>query len=98
MPKKGQTSANATKRSKQQRKYNSKPAQKKNRVARNTARRRATKAGKVSKGDGRDVNHKKPLRSGGTNAKGNLNVQSKSTNRKNNGGTGGRKKKSSKKK
>ena len=93
MPKLGQKKATATKRSKQQRAYNSKPAQKKNRVKRNTARARATKAGKVSKGDGKDIDHKKPLRSGGTNAKKNLRVKSASANRASNGGRGGRPKK-----
>ena len=93
MPKKGQLKASATKRSKQQRKYNSKPAQKKNRVARNTARRRAVKAGKVSKGDGKDVDHKRKLKDGGSNSKSNLRVRSRSKNRADNGKTGGRKKK-----
>lgn len=38
--------------------YHSKPAQKKNRAARNAARRKMAKAGKVRKGDGKDVDHK----------------------------------------
>jgi len=91
MPKKGQTSPNASKRSKQQRKYNSSAKAKKDRVKRNTARRRAIKKGIVKKGDGKDIDHKKPLRSGGGNTKGNTRVRSKSANRSDNGGTGGRK-------
>ncbi len=90
MPKKGQYKSNATARSKQQRKYNSSPKQKKNRAARNQARAEAKRDGRVKKGDGKDVNHKKPLRNGGSNEKSNTNVQSKSKNRSNNGGTGGR--------
>lgn len=59
--------------------YHSKPEQKKNRASRNTARRRAEKAGRVSKGDGKDVDHKdgNPR----NNSQKNLRVMSKSTNR-----------------
>jgi hypothetical protein len=39
------------------------------------------KDGKVSKGDGKDVAHKKPLAKGGSNKKSNLTVSSKSKNR-----------------
>jgi 5-methylcytosine-specific restriction endonuclease McrA len=39
------------------------------------------KAGKVAKGDGMDVDHKKPLRSGGSNALANLRVTSVKQNR-----------------
>ena len=92
MPKKGQTKKNATKRSKQQRKFNSSPKQKKNRAMRNKARRDAIKKGTVKKGDGKDVDHKKKVKDGGTNAKGNTRVRSKSANRADNGKTGGRKK------
>lgn len=70
--------------------YHSKPSQKKKRAQRNTARRRATAAGKVKKGDGKDIDHKKPLRSGGGNGKGNTRVRSRSANRADNGGKGGR--------
>jgi hypothetical protein len=38
------------------------------------------KAGKVHKGDGKDVDHKTPLSKGGTNAKSNLRVVDRSTN------------------
>ena len=39
-------------------KYHKKPVQKKRRAQRNSARRKMTKAGKVRKGDGKDVHHK----------------------------------------
>lgn len=61
--------------------YQATPAQKKKRVQRNGARAKMMKAGQVSKGDGKDVHHKKPLRRGGSNAKSNLAVMSKSKNR-----------------
>lgn len=61
--------------------YHSKPEQKKKRAMRNAARAEMMKAGKVSKGDGKEVNHKKPLRAGGTNARGNLNVMARGPNR-----------------
>lgn len=61
--------------------YHSKPKQKKNRAKRNAARATMAKAGKVSKGDGKDVAHKKALSKGGSNKKSNLTVQSKSKNR-----------------
>lgn len=95
MPAKGQYKANATKRSKQQRKYNSKPAQKKRRALRNTARRRAEKEGKVRKGDGKDIDHKKKGKANGklNNSRSNTRVRSRSANRADNRGTGGRKKK-----
>jgi hypothetical protein len=71
--------------------YHSKPEQKKKRAMRNTARRKLEKKGVVSKGDGKDVDHRKPLRSGGSNGGSNLRVRSKSANRADNGGRGGRK-------
>lgn len=92
MAKRGQYKANAKPASVKKRKFNSKPEQKKNRAMRNTARRRAEREGKVRKGDGKDIDHKKPLRSGGSNSRGNLRVAGKSANRARNGGTGGRKK------
>lgn len=63
------------------RKYNSRPEQKKKRAKRNAARRALTKEGRVSKGDGKDVGHKKPLSKGGSNGRKNLKVQSKRSNR-----------------
>jgi hypothetical protein len=54
----------------------------KNRAKRNTARRRAEREGKVSKGDGKHVDHKTPLSSGGSNATSNTRVVSAKTNLK----------------
>ena len=61
--------------------YNAKPDQVEKRVKRNQARAELMKDGKVSKGDGKDVDHKKPLKNGGTNAKSNLAVKEKTENR-----------------
>lgn len=61
--------------------YHAKPEQKKKRAARNKARATMEKAGKVKKGDGKDVDHKKPLAKGGSNKKSNLRVTPKSKNR-----------------
>ena len=61
--------------------YHGKPAQIKERAQRNAARATMAKSGKVSKGDGKDVDHKNPIRAGGSNAKGNLAVTSPSKNR-----------------
>lgn len=62
--------------------YHGKPEQKKQRAERNNARARMVKAGKVHKGDGKDVDHKKPLFNGGSNANSNLRVKSVHDNRK----------------
>lgn len=61
--------------------YHAKPEQKKRRAQRNAARAKAAKSGKVSKGDGKEVDHV------GSNRKGALDnsrvrVVSKRTNRK----------------
>lgn len=90
MAKKGETKANATADSKRQRAYNSQPEQKKRRAQRNAARRKMEKAGKVKKGDGKDVDHKNMNTA--NNSTSNLRVQDKSKNRARNRGTGGRKK------
>ena len=58
MPKRGQFKKGATKDSIRQRKFNSRPAQKKRRAARNKDRRKATRSGRVHKGDGKDIDHK----------------------------------------
>lgn len=62
-----------------QKKYNAKPAQVKRRASRNAARAQMVKAGRVSKGDGKDVAHRNnnPLQNSGSN----LGVQSKASNR-----------------
>lgn len=54
---------------------------KKARAARNQARAVMEREGKVSKGDGKDVDHKKPLSKGGTNKRSNLQVKPASANR-----------------
>lgn len=61
--------------------YHAKADQKKNRAQRNAARATMMKAGKVAKGDGKDVDHLKPIRSSGTNAPKNLRVTSIKANR-----------------
>ncbi len=61
-------------------KYQGTAEQKKNRAARNAARAKMMKAGKVKKGDGKDVAHVKAFDKGGTNKTG-LRVESASTNR-----------------
>jgi hypothetical protein len=58
--------------------YHAKPAQKKNRAARNKARRDAG----LSVGDPREVDHKRPLSKGGSNGASNTRVVSRTTNRK----------------
>lgn len=62
--------------------FHSKPQQKKNRAKRNAARATAEKAGRVHKGDGKEIDHKKPLSKGGSNTKRNTRVVSRTTNRK----------------
>lgn len=57
MPKKGEFKKGAKADSVRQRKYNSQPEQKKRRAERNAARAKMEKAGKVRKGDGKDVDH-----------------------------------------
>ena len=56
------------------------------------ARRVLEKEGVVTKGDGKDVAHKKPLSKGGSNARSNLTVQSKAKNRGHGLSPGGTKK------
>jgi hypothetical protein len=62
-------------------KYTSKPEVKKKRAEQNAARREMEKAGKVHKGDGKDVDHRTPLSKGGTNDNSNLRVVPRSSNR-----------------
>jgi len=59
--------------------YHGKPEQRKKRSKRVLARRIMEKAGLVSKGDGKDVDHKNG--NAKDNSRSNLRVQSKSTNR-----------------
>ena len=93
MAKKGQYKANATADSVRQRKYNSSEEQKTRRAQRNAARRDMEAKGKVSKGDGKDVDHKSHKARGKlNNSSSNLRVMDRSANRAKNLGTGGRKK------
>ena len=62
-------------------KYHGTEKAKKQRAMRNKARREAEKEGKVRKGDGKEVDHKKALSNGGSNAKSNRRVVSRKTNR-----------------
>lgn len=50
-------------------KYQGTEEQKKNRAARNKARRQAIRDGKATKGDGTDVHHVKAISKGGANGK-----------------------------
>ena len=91
MARKGETKKNAKPASVAKRKYNSSPEQKKRRAQRNAARRQMEKEGKVHKGDGKDVDHKKHKARGKLdNSKGNLRVMDRSKNRAKNLKTGGR--------
>jgi 5-methylcytosine-specific restriction endonuclease McrA len=65
--------------------YHKKPSQRRNNDKRKQARRNMTYAGKVKPGDGKDVDHKNPLRSGGGNDDSNLRVRSVKSNRSDNG-------------
>ena len=62
-------------------KYEQRPGIIKKRSERNKARALLMKEGKVHKGDGKDVDHKKPLSKGGATTKSNLRVKSASANR-----------------
>lgn len=61
--------------------YQGKPAQIKNRALRNKARAEMSDKGKVHKGDGMDVDHKKPLIKGGGTDLSNLRVVTDNANR-----------------
>lgn len=66
---------------KEREKYHSRPEQMENNRKRKAARRKLEKEGKVKPFDGKDVDHKSPLKRGGGNGRSNLRVQSASTNR-----------------
>lgn len=61
--------------------YQGSPEQIHKRSLRNQARRALEKTGAVHKGDGKDVDHKKPLAKGGGNSASNLRAVSRSSNR-----------------
>lgn len=62
--------------------YHAKPEQVKNRAKRNRARAEAAKAGRVAKGDGKEVDHRRPLSKGGSNGTKNTRVTTRTANRK----------------
>ena len=62
-------------------KYHASAKAKKDRAARNKARREAEKKGKVKKGDGKELDHKVPLSKGGSRSTKNTRVVSRKTNR-----------------
>ncbi len=64
---------------------------KKDRAARNKARRTAIKKGSAAKGDGKDIGHKKALKNGGSRSVKNTKVQSVKSNRSHGGKIGSRK-------
>ena len=61
--------------------YDGTEAVKKKRAQRNKARRMLEREGVVHKGDGMDVDHKKPLSKGGTTTRSNLRAEPASKNR-----------------
>jgi 5-methylcytosine-specific restriction endonuclease McrA len=63
---------------KEYRDFHGKPEQINKRSMRNKARRKLG----LKKGDGKEVDHKKPLSKGGTNSRKNLRITSKKANRK----------------
>ena len=64
--------------------YDGTEAVKKKRAQRNKARRMLEAKGVVHKGDGKDVDHVKPIRSGGTTTINNLRMRSRGSNRSDN--------------
>lgn len=97
MANKGETKANAKPASVQKRAYNSTDKSKKERAARNKVRRQALKDGTVKKGGSTDIDHKKPLRNGGSTEKSNTRVRSAKANRADNGSYAGMKRKGARK-
>lgn len=61
--------------------YHAKPEQRKNRSLRTVARNAAIADGKAARGDGKDLDHKRALSKGGSNAKSNQRMVSASSNR-----------------
>ena len=66
---------------KENEKYNSRPEQRAARSERTVARNQANASGLTSKGDGKDLDHVKPLSKGGSSSKSNLRAVSASSNR-----------------
>lgn len=92
MARKGEFKKTANARSVRQRKYQSSKEQKTNRAARNQARQEAMRDGKVSKGDGKEVDHKRPFAHGGSKSKSNTRILSASANKRAGGRIGGQRK------
>ena len=61
--------------------YQGTEQQKHNRALRNHARREMEDKGRVHKGDGKDVDHRHPLITGGSNSESNWRVRSEAANR-----------------
>lgn len=61
--------------------YQAKPEQRKKRAKRNAARAAVKKKSGAMAIKGKDVGHKKPMSKGGTNAPGNLKIQTRKENR-----------------
>jgi hypothetical protein len=66
---------------KEYREYQGTEEQKRNRAKRNAARRDMEREGRVHKGDDKDVDHRRALINGGSNARSNLRVVSEKVNR-----------------
>ena len=66
---------------KERAKYSGTPQQMENNRKRKAARRKLEAEGKVRKGDGKEVGHKRALARGGSNSRSNLRVESASKNR-----------------
>tara|TARA_R110000772_G_scaffold51809_9_gene118905 strand:+ start:8799 stop:9074 length:276 start_codon:yes stop_codon:yes gene_type:complete len=77
------TSHRTPAQSKRQKGYQGTDEQKKNRAARNKNRAAAEADGRVHKGDGKEVSHKKAISKGGSKtARANLTVKSRRSNRR----------------
>lgn len=63
------------------RKYHASKKAKKDRAARNKARREAIKSGRVAKGDGKELDHIKPLSKGGSRSTANTRIVDRYKNR-----------------
>lgn len=61
--------------------YQKQPEQVHKRVMRNAARREMIREGKARVGDGKDVDHERMLKDGGSNARSNLRMRSRKSNR-----------------
>lgn len=64
-----------------QKAYNARPENVNKREKNNAARQEAIREGRAKVGDNTDVDHKKPLRKGGSNAESNLRVTDRGSNR-----------------